>query len=408
MSQPVQIAFHSKLEELKRAIELENVTGNLDGLFSRYVLSYPNFLGNVGVSEDWLEEHRQTLEQGNYIQLAILGYALMDRDEHQKMIRAFASGISRLKSKDPFPGDRISFPFFPREFLGLALGIEYLESEKQKELRKWLLDVLSQRKSMGVANLLHKLMYNFIETVLSKNGIEIASNEIANIKSYGEFCLLFWGLRRGAFKISNNDAILSARKKVLEGFLDEDSTREKWLTAVIYFSVKSSLLESLDPAVLSPDHVTRLLKNFESAMRRWQWSETKRWEVTDEYDIQAILHLILRSVFDDLVYEEPTRKFGHTYSKIDFRIPSLKLLIEAKFVRKREEFKNIEKEIKIDSIDYLHSTDCKNLIVFIYDDSASVEEHEITIQSLKKIEGIKDVIIASRPSHLGKPSKADS
>jgi hypothetical protein len=41
------------------------------------------------------------------------------------------------------------------------------------------------------------------------------------------------------------------------------------------------------------------------------------------------------------------------------------------------------------------------LIVFIYDDSASVQEHDTTRRALVQIPGIIDVVIVSRPSQLG-------
>ena len=41
-----------------------------------------------------------------------------------------------------------------------------------------------------------------------------------------------------------------------------------------------------------------------------------------------------------------------------------------------------------------------SLVVFIYDDSASVQEHDITRRALLEIPGMVDVVIVSRPSQL--------
>ena len=41
------------------------------------------------------------------------------------------------------------------------------------------------------------------------------------------------------------------------------------------------------------------------------------------------------------------------------------------------------------------------IVVFIYDESASVQEHDTTASSLCSIDRISDVIIVSRPSQLG-------
>lgn len=399
MKQFVHNVFHQKLEELIEVIERDNARGNLDGLFSRYVLfSFIDLPWNVIIDQEWLEQNKETLEQGNYIQLAVLGYSLSLGEVPKQSLRIFATGLKRLQSKEQFPGDRISFPFYPREFLGLTLGVKKLESSRKEEYRKWLLEILFQRKKLNIANPLQKIIYLFIETLLTKNSIEISSYEIKRVKSYGEVSLLYWGIKKGAFRVGNEQVIHTIRKRILEGFLEKNSDVENWLTPIILYSTKSCFLESIDPLVLSPDHVSRLLRNFESAMRRWPSSEKEKWVIKDEKDVQSILWLILRSVFDDVIDEEPTPRFGHGYSLVDFRIPSLKLLVEVKFVRKRQDFNKIENEIKIDSINYLKTTDCKELIVFVYDDSASVEEHQTTIQSLKRIDGVRDVIIASRPA----------
>jgi hypothetical protein len=49
-------------------------------------------------------------------------------------------------------------------------------------------------------------------------------------------------------------------------------------------------------------------------------------------------------------------------------------MIEAEFARDSKDFKRIEDEIQIDIINYLDPSSDYRLIVFIYDDSASVEE----------------------------------
>jgi hypothetical protein len=69
--------------------------------------------------------------------------------------------------------------------------------------------------------------------------------------------------------------------------------------------------------------------------------------------------------------------------------------------RKADDFKTIEKEIMEDSRGYLaHAGRYSKILVFIYDDSASVQEHGITKQALRELPEIEDVIIVSRPSHL--------
>lgn len=140
-------------------------------------------------------------------------------------------------------------------------------------------------------------------------------------------------------------------------------------------------------------------------MKRWRWDGEKllkpiRWPVTQEREVQDILWLILRSYFSDVVDEDALPKLGHSTYKADFGIGSLKLIIEVKFSTSKDDFKKIEKEVQEDCIPYLRDLRYQSLIVFIYDDSASVQEHDTTRRALLELPGIIDVIIVSRPSQL--------
>ncbi|NUM66832.1 hypothetical protein HUU39_16470 [candidate division KSB1 bacterium] len=182
--------------------------------------------------------------------------------------------------------------------------------------------------------------------------------------------------------------------------------------AFIWSSVNSILFHALGTALLQPRHVAAVLHNFESAMRRWRWDRDElqtpiKWPVTQEREVQDILWLILRSYFPDVVDEDTLPKFGHSTYKADFGIGSLKLIVEAKFATSKDDFKKIEKEVQEDCIPYLRDLRYESLIVFIYDDSASVQEHDITRRTLLEIPGIVDVVIVSRPSQLP-PKNADS
>jgi len=57
-----------------------------------------------------------------------------------------------------------------------------------------------------------------------------------------------------------------------------------------------------------------------------------------------------------------------------------------------------------DSVAYLRgATRYQEIVVFIYDESASVQEHDLTAHALRELDGITDVVIVSRPSHLPLP-----
>lgn len=126
-----------------------------------------------------------------------------------------------------------------------------------------------------------------------------------------------------------------------------------------------------------------------------------RWPIRSEREVQDILWVILRAVFGDLEDEDTLPKFGHSSYRADFGVPSLGLLIEAKFARSAADFKAIEKEVLQDLVPYLRSPErYREVLVFVYDDSCSVQAHDITARSLRSVGGVADVVIVSRPSQL--------
>jgi hypothetical protein len=125
-----------------------------------------------------------------------------------------------------------------------------------------------------------------------------------------------------------------------------------------------------------------------------------KWQITQEREIQDILWLILRSYFPDVVDEDTLPRLGHSTYRADFGIVSLKLIIEAKYATSRDDFKKIEKEVQEDCVPYLRDLRYESIIVFIYDESSSVQEHDTTRRALLEIPGVVGVVIASRPSQL--------
>lgn len=156
----------------------------------------------------------------------------------------------------------------------------------------------------------------------------------------------------------------------------------------------------------STSTVARLLGQFESCLGRWRWDSHDlkvpvRWLIRSEREVQDILWAILRSAFPDLEDDDTLPKFGHSTYRADLGIPSLGLLIEVKFARSAAEFKEIEKQVLEDIVPYLRSPErYRQVLVFIYDDSCSVQEHETTRQALVTVQGVADVLVVSRPSHL--------
>jgi hypothetical protein len=88
----------------------------------------------------------------------------------------------------------------------------------------------------------------------------------------------------------------------------------------------------------------------------------------DEYDIQDVLHVILRPHFPTIKIEEvvsgnDTEKF----LKIDFVVSDLKVAVECKCIRDIKHARSITKELNDDIQTYHRHQDCNYLIFFVYD-----------------------------------------
>jgi len=77
----------------------------------------------------------------------------------------------------------------------------------------------------------------------------------------------------------------------------------------------------------------------------------------------------------------------------------MKLVVEAKFLRTGATIQKIIDEISSDASLYnAMGNDCAGIVPFIWDDSARSQEHDYLRQGLKRLRGIIDAVVVSRPS----------
>ncbi len=158
-----------------------------------------------------------------------------------------------------------------------------------------------------------------------------------------------------------------------------------------------------------PD-ICGLLRRVPSALKKWTWEEKPRtktspaarqWYVDNEYHVQNILWLLLAPLFPDLIDEDATPKVGPVQPRADLCIPSLRVIIEAKFMRADDPPKKIVEQIAEDASLYLVAgSRYDSLIPFIWDDSRRTEYHEEMLRGLRQIGGVTDAVIMPRPGGM--------
>jgi hypothetical protein len=401
----------SWLTRAAQRISAGNTPGNLDGLFARHVLDGGPVMGLTWdvnpASAQWLDENRHRL--GHAPVLAALGYSLeLSTAENLAAARAaLASGLPRLMRRDPFQ-DRLTFVNDTRQVVGLGLATQAMSAELPA-VRDWLLAILTDER-LQPAGRFQALLQRHVRSTLDGQPV-LAEPQPPDDAAV--LALIHWTAAAGTAHLAAPAGQLTAlQQRILKAALRTDpAVLTVPQAAVIHRAVTDILDASIDQMVLSRSHIGVVLRRFEAAMRRWRWDEDDlqdpiRWPVRSEREVQDILWLILRSVFEDVVDEETLPKVGHSTYRADFGLPRLGVLIEAKYARHHTDFKKIEKEVMEDSVAYLRNAGpYKEIIVFIYDESASVQEHDITATALRELDGVSDVIIVSRPSRLPVPDQ---
>lgn len=92
-----------------------------------------------------------------------------------------------------------------------------------------------------------------------------------------------------------------------------------------------------------------------------------------EYDVQDLLHALLRPWIQDIRPEEFTPSYAGTSTRMDFLLPTHGLVIETKMIRDRNHAKRVGDELIIDIEHYRRHPNCKTLWCVVYD-----QEHLIT------------------------------
>jgi hypothetical protein len=128
-------------------------------------------------------------------------------------------------------------------------------------------------------------------------------------------------------------------------------------------------------------------------------AEARKWHVDNEYHVQSVLWAVLNPIFPDLKEEEYLASVAHLQPRADLCIPSLKLIIEAKFWYPKQKPQDLIEQILGDASLYLQADSGFNeLIAVVWDDESRVEDHDLFRQGLKRVRGMRDVVFIQKPS----------
>ncbi|MGE5357047.1 MAG: hypothetical protein ACM3PT_12500 [Deltaproteobacteria bacterium] len=100
---------------------------------------------------------------------------------------------------------------------------------------------------------------------------------------------------------------------------------------------------------------------------RQRYDNRETLDVNDEYDVQDLLHSLLKIYYDDIRTEEWNPSYAGGSSRSDFLLKNEKIVIEVKKTRKNLQAKQLGEQLIIDIAKYKTHPDCKLLFCFVYD-----------------------------------------
>lgn len=95
-------------------------------------------------------------------------------------------------------------------------------------------------------------------------------------------------------------------------------------------------------------------------------------DISDEYDVQDLLHALLKTHFDDIRPEEWTPSYAGGSSRMDFLLKKEKIVIEVKKTRDGLGPKEVGDQLLVDIGRYKEHPNCKVLLCFVYDPEGKI------------------------------------
>ncbi|WP_281637024.1 hypothetical protein [Flavobacterium marginilacus] len=139
------------------------------------------------------------------------------------------------------------------------------------------------------------------------------------------------------------------------------------------------LLEDIEGTLIQTKFVNKnademvrdVLNNFSNAIQKiisGRRLNHPNFKIEDEYDVQDVLYVILKSIFPNLRDEDPISKVGGKSTKIDLILREEKILIEVKMIKAKDSNEtHFIEQLKVDFESYHECKWLRKLFCFVYD-----------------------------------------
>ena len=169
-------------------------------------------------------------------------------------------------------------------------------------------------------------------------------------------------------------AVILGRPKTLRDEISElqrdiHTSVERLISIRERLSLYPTLITTTREPARPIELVEQIVRRFHLVTRQLRQRHDNRatLDVTDEYDVQDLLHSLLKIFFDDVRPEEWTPSYAGGTSRMDFLLKDVQIVVEVKKTRPGLGAKEIGSQLLVDIGRYQAHSDCRSLLCFVYD-----------------------------------------
>ncbi len=112
-------------------------------------------------------------------------------------------------------------------------------------------------------------------------------------------------------------------------------------------------------------------------------------DVKDEYDVQDLLHALLKLYFDDIRAEEWAPSYAGSSARMDFLIKNQNLVVETKIASDNLRDRKIGEQLIVDIARYSEHPNCRTLVCFVYNPEGYISNPAGLESDLQKLSSEK-------------------
>lgn len=149
---------------------------------------------------------------------------------------------------------------------------------------------------------------------------------------------------------------------------------------------KRKEIQKADDKQKSFEILERLFSKFHTLAKQLRQRHNNRptLDITNEYDVQDFLHVLLKIYFQDIRPEEYTPSFAGKSDRMDFLLVDESVAIETKMTRDSLTTTQLSDDLLRDIATYKEHSNCSSLAIFIYDPSERINNPSGVIKGLEK------------------------